>query len=72
VHRTAQACLADNLGLTSEVITQQHLCSVDTTMLLVPLTSQSTDHAFPMASAQAQNGLLPTHPRATSSSLTFQ
>jgi len=68
VHCTAPAYLADSLWSTSEFVARRHLCSVDTTTLLVPSIRRVTlgDRAFPVAAAQAWNSL------AASSLLSFR
>ena len=56
-----------------EFIARRHLCSADTTTLLVPPTRRVTlgDRAFQVAAARAWNSL-PTQIRAASSLLSFR
>ena len=54
-HRRRPAYLADSLRPTSEFVARRHLCSADTTTLLVPPARRVTlgDRAFPVAAARA-------------------
>ena len=74
VHGTAPEYLADSLRPTSEFVACRHLCSADTTTLLVPPIDSSSNSWRPHLSGgwDAAWNSLPAQIRAASSLLSFR